>query len=160
MQAKSAMISNMTLSETLSSRGRRAHGRSRPALPVVCLWGTYLQSREEKKRALLNWILQLNNRSRSSSDRFIISCLPTVRKQKQMKQEWQAPASTDRTFFNKLNRMLEICPEFIISEFQTVSKQFCRKNVGNEILYAGIAGNTRFLKRKTVNLFDPIQSHP
>ena len=35
---------------------------------------------------------------------------------------------------------------------------FCRKNVGNGILYAGIAGNTRFLKRKTVNLFDPTQS--
>lgn len=36
---------------------------------------------------------------------------------------------------------------------------FCRKNVGNGILYAEIAGNTRFLKRKTVNLFDPIQSN-
>lgn len=36
------------------------------------------QYRAEKKRALLN--MQLNNRSRSSSDRFIISRLPTVRK--------------------------------------------------------------------------------
>lgn len=30
MQAKSAMISNMTLSETLSSPGRRAHGKMPP----------------------------------------------------------------------------------------------------------------------------------
>ena len=97
---------NTTLSETLSSHGRRAHGKMPPCTAGSMLRGTYLRRRCQTRTdahgvscrvlttinkpslkgfyAFLSWIIMFRQSLRS---------LPTENNLRiQMKQEWQAPA--------------------------------------------------------------------